>query len=166
MFAIHNSSENFRLFYYDLFLIFSFVQFYYNIKVMSEKVRGWLHETGTNSDRCQSENIVNCSWNRNETKAMHVLANIAVRIPSFCSQQQCFSCSLPHRWLIWRGFAFSWRKFRIDPSSKWVRLVRAYFSTGLMYARTRICTGCDLKLCRSEFVPVSCNQPFSAMNSF
>ena len=37
------------------------------------------------------------------------------------------------------------------------------FETGLMYTKTKICMRSELKLCRSDFVPVSWNQP---LNSF
>ena len=56
--------------------------------------------------------------------SLYWATNISVRIQTFCSQQQCSCCSLPHQWLIWTDFAFSWRKFRTDPNSNRSELIR------------------------------------------
>ena len=82
-------------------------------------------ETGTNSDRYQSEDFLKCmfTWDRNETKAMFLQTFMTAFRGLINFQRQYISCS-SHEWFVWRDFAFSWRKFPACPSSNRSELIR------------------------------------------
>ena len=62
------------------------------------------------------------TWHQNQTKPVFLQRFLAAFQVFFYSQPQCFSYS-PHEWLVWRDFAYSWTKFRIDPSSNQSELI-------------------------------------------
>ena len=131
----------------------------------------WSRETGRNSDRYQGEIILKClhetGMNLKPCSCKHFIPRSEFLFPATMFLL-FFALSLVDlerfRVFMWKilyrsGARTGLNSFVSVQHPKWVRPVRANFSS---WFSELICMGSNLKSCRCDFVPVSCNQPLTS----